>query len=196
MTLPEEGVGFLTWDEFDRFRDAVHKTRRLIPWLRVAGYIKLGDHDELKQRSTERPLGVPPTWLAAEEITSLLSEINRWPELEDVASHGYEFALQLTKEVETADARWPQEDRSHAVRIMRCQACDRLSLRYYPPKHADDRIVVKCREKDCRAVMDEDMFAFTAELIESENNARRLGNSGSSRATSTPSQTNHLQVGA
>tara|TARA_R110002020_G_scaffold335482_2_gene550618 strand:- start:302 stop:898 length:597 start_codon:yes stop_codon:yes gene_type:complete len=194
--LPEDGVGYLTWDEFERFRNAVAKTRRLVPWLRIAGYIRNGDHDEMKHRSTDRPLGLPPTWLAAEEITSLLNEINQWPELEDVATYGHEFAWQLTHEVETADARWPQEDRSHQVRIMRCNACDRLSLRYHPPKQEGERITVRCREKDCRAVMDEDMFTFAAALIESENNAKRLGNSRGSAHGGGEIQADGLPVGA
>jgi hypothetical protein len=194
--LPDDGVGYLTWDEFERFRSAVHKTRRLVPWLRIAGYISTGDHDEMKHRSVERPLGLPATWLAAEEITSLLNEINQWAELEDVATYGHEFAWQLTKEVETADARWPQEDKSHTVKIMRCGACDRLSLRYHPPRSEGERITVRCREKDCRAVMDEDMFSFAAALIESENNAKRLGNARRGPESGSKVQTDGLQVGA
>ena len=191
---PEDGIGYMTWEQFERFRDAVNDSRRLIPWLRVAGYIRSGDHDELKHRSTDRPLGLPPTWLAAEEITNLLQEINQWPELEDVATHGSEFAFMLTKEVETAAARWPLEDKSHSIQYMRCQACQLMTLRYYPPKTAKDRITVKC--KTCRAVMDEDMFSFAAALIESENNARRLGHDRRGRDESAPSETDNLPVGA
>lgn len=192
----EDGIGYLTWDEFERFRRAVDETRRLIPWLRVAGYIRSGDHDELKHRSTDRPLGLPPTWIAAEEISNLLQEINQWHELEDVAVHGADFAMQLTKEVETARGRWPYEERSHKIQYMRCQACNMFTLRYHPPRTADERITVKCSTKTCRAVMDEDMFSFAAALIESENNARRLADRKRRGDKSAPVEEDDLQVGA
>ena len=172
---PDEGVGYLTWEEFERFRNAVNKARYLVPWLRIAGYIRSGDPDELRHRSSDLPLGLPPTWIAAEEITNLLNEINQWPELEDVAVHGSEFALTLTREVETADAKWPMEDRAHKVTYLRCASCDQLTLRYHPPKHPGDDIAVRCRAKECRAVMDGALLAFAVTLIESENNARNTG---------------------
>jgi hypothetical protein len=178
--LAPEGVGFLSWTQFERFRRAVEDARKYVPWLRVAGYIKMGsDPDELMSRSSHRanmPLGIPATWLAAEEIVSLLAEINRWPTLEDVARFGSKFALQLTREVETAAFKWPLSDRAHAVQFFRCQACQQMTLRYYPPRVAGEALVdsvVKCTEKTCRAVVDEVMFTRMALLIEIEQKEKR-----------------------
>lgn len=178
--LASEGVGYLTWDEFDKFRRAVTTARKYVPWLRIAGYIKLGaDPDELMSRSSHRstmPLGLPATWLAAEEIASLLVEINKWPTLEDVAKRGSEFALLITREVETAAAKWPMSDRSHAVKFFRCEACQQMTLRYYPPNFAGETLidsVVKCTDRNCRAVVDELMFARMAVLAEAEELEKR-----------------------
>lgn len=189
-------VGFLTVEMFTRFEWAVHNSRRLVPWLRVAGYIRGGDSDELKHRSTDRPLGLPPTWLAAEEITNLLQEINQWPDLEDVAKKGHEFAIELTKQVETAQARWPFEDKPHRVRYMRCQACDQLTLRWLPPRNDGDRIIVKCSDRECAAVMDEHMFTLATALIESENERRRLGDRKSGGRAGGAVEADDLPVGA
>lgn len=191
-------VGYLTADMFSRFEWAVHNSRRLVPWLRVAGYIRGGDTDELKHRSTDRPLGLPPTWIAAEEITRLLGEINRWAELEDVANdmQGQFFAELLTREVETAGARWPFEDKPHRVKYMRCQACDQMTLRYLPPRDAGDTVLVKCSDRACGAVMDEHMFKLATALIESENELRRLGDRKSGRGVGGEVEADDLPVGA
>lgn len=190
-------VGYLTADMFARFEWAVHNSRRLVPWLRVAGYIRGGDTDELKHRSTDRPLGLPPTWIAAEEIARLLGEINQWPELEDVARdmQGQFFAEELTKQVETAGARWPFEDKPHRVQYMRCTGCNQLTLRWLPPRHELDRISVKCSDRECAAVLDEDMFTRAAVLIEGEN-ARRLGDRKSGGRKGGPLEADDLPVGA
>lgn len=168
----EDGIGYLTWDEFERFRRAVVTTRRLIPWLRVAGYVRSGDPDELRHRSVDRPLGLPPTWLAAEEIAGLMQEINQWPELEDVAAQGSEFALHLTREVETADARWPTQDRPHKIQYLVCESCQQMTLKFYPPRGADEPINVKCTDRICGAVMDQVMFTRYAVMVEAENAER------------------------
>jgi hypothetical protein len=173
--LASEGIGFLTWDQFDRFRRAMENSRKYIPWLRVAGYITSGsDPDEFRVSGghrTDIPLGLPATWLAAEEIASLLEEVGKWATHEDVATFGHEFALQLTSEVETAVARWPLSDRTHKVKFFRCMSCDQATLKFYPPTIHGSVIrdtAIKCTDKACRAVMDEIMFARMAVLIEAE----------------------------
>lgn len=200
------GVGYLTWAEFDRFRNAVDNARQYVPWLRVAGYIKIGaDPDEWFNKTSHRvnmPLGLPPAWLAAEEITSLLGEINQWPDLEDVAKKGSEFALLLTREVETAMARWPMSDRAHAVKFFRCQACNQMTLRYYPPRFVGEALidsVVKCTDKTCRAIVDETMFtrmAVIAEMEEKEKRERvkRLASGKRSAGESEPESGDDLPV--
>lgn len=202
----EGGVGYLTFDEFDRLRRATEDARKYIPWLRIAGYLRgASDPDELRGPNTmsHPPLGLPATWLAAEEISNLMVEINKWSTLEDVAKRGAEIGMLLVKEVETAVARWPIEPRSRAVRFFRCTACDKATLRYFPPKRVGEVLidsVVKCTDKECRNVIDELMFARMALLTELEEKekrerSRRLG-AGSGRTGQGEQVEGHgLQVG-
>jgi hypothetical protein len=184
---PAEGsVGYLTWDEFDRLRRADDNARKYVPWLRVAGYLRSGtDPDEFRSRSvmSHPPLGLPATWLAAEEITRLSYELNQWATLEDAAHDdwGSVVADEYTREVETSIVKWPIADRSRGVRFIRCYACQQLTLRYFPPTFAGERLVdstVKCTEKSCRAVVSEIDFARMAVLVEQEwellNGKRRV----------------------
>lgn len=193
-------VGYLTWEQWDRFTRAVHTTRTLVPWLRVAGYIRSGETTERVHASREGHIGLPPTWIAAEEITRLLQEINQWPDLEDAANdeYGAWVAWEFTRETETANARWPIADRAHRIRVMRCTACDALTLRYHPPRYDGDRVVVRCSDRSCGAYLDEDMFARAVVLIESENKEReqrRLDQARRSRGRDRKIPENDLQVG-
>lgn len=190
--MTHEDVGFLTWNEWERFTRAVHESRRLVPWLRVAGYLRGGDADELRHRTSDRPLGLPPTWIAAEEISNLLIEINQFRELEDVALRAPEFAVALTREVETAAARWPYEDRPHRVQFVRCHECHRMALRMLPPR--DGVVEIRCSE--CRAVMDEATFAYTVYLMEAEERERRLGDRGGGGGKGREVEADDLSVGA
>jgi hypothetical protein len=184
---PDAGtVGYLTFDQFDRLRRADENARKYVPWLRVAGYLRSGtDPDEFRSRSamSHPPLGLPATWLAAEEISRLSYELNGWPTLEDACRDdwGAVVAEQYTREVETAAAKWPISDRSRAVRFIRCYVCQQLTLRYFPPTFAGERLIdstVKCTEKSCRAVVGEVDFARMALLVEQEwelrNGKRRV----------------------
>lgn len=173
-------VGYLTWNEFDRFRRADDNARKYVPWLRVAGYLKSGsDPDEFRGRSvmSHPPLGLPSTWLAAEEITRLSYEINAWPTHEAIAHdlEGSELALLFTREVETAAAKWPIADRPRSVKFFRCTSCQQPTLRYYPPSldgvYVRDS-AVKCSNRECRAVIDEQMFMRMALIEEAEARAR------------------------
>lgn len=204
LTDPEEGfVGMLTQSEYDRFSRAIDTARTHLSWWRIAGHLKTGDTDELHIRSSDPAIPLPATWLAAEEITNLLHEINQWATLTDVATHGYEFALLITREVETAAHKWPMSDRPHKVRFLRCRACQQVTLKYYPPRLASKShsqstpvpvydpqtpagmvaltdmidVMVKCTNPDCRAVEDPKNFAHDAALIMEENEIakRRLG---------------------
>ena len=129
------GVGYLTWDEWDRLTKAWVTAIKHLPWWWVAGHIRGGDADELRTRSTEHSLPMPATWLAAHEITRLMQELNQWPELEDAAHdvYGSDIVKLLTREVQTAAAKWPISDRAHKVKHFRCQACQQLTLKYLPP---------------------------------------------------------------
>ena len=192
-----ETVGYLTWVEFERFRWAINDAPRLVWWLRVAGYIRGGDADELKHRTTDHPLGVPPTWLAAEEITRLMHELNTFPEIEDAANdeYGAWVAQQFTREVRTANAKWPFEDRPHNVQHLRCATCGYMSLKYNPPGSPGADVTVKCKETRCGAVMDEKTFRAAVVLIEAENNARRLGDRKGSREVGEPVESDGVRLG-
>lgn len=198
---PADGmVGYMTWKDFDRLRWAVTNALKHVAWWRVAGHIRSGDPDEGRRhqkRSTSAPLPLPAPWLAAHEITRLLEELNRFPDLEDAANdmEGYALARLLIREVETACAKWPIDDRPHRVRFFRCLACDRQSLKYFPPKVgnregisrvevayriADGTVTtvdlmnttVRCTEKDCGAVLDETMWRRAVAMVEAEWEAR------------------------
>lgn len=195
---PSEGsVGYLTWEEFNRLGWAVQNAMKHVSWWRVCGHVRSGDPDERIHRSREHALPLPAAWLAATEVSRLLGELNRWPELEDAAAdmEGQWFCLELIREVETAMARWPIEDRPHRVQFIRCMACDRLTLKYFPPSSnsRDDattaiasirvgdelrpvelrNTVVKCTERDCGAVLDEGMWLFAVALKEAEELERK-----------------------
>lgn len=214
------GVGFLTFDEFERLTKAVSNARSHVAWWRIAGHIRLGDPEEHQTRSSDPTLPLPATWLAAEEIGNLLVEMQKWRTLEDAASHGPEIAMQLVREVETAMAKWPMSDRAHKVRYLRCRACQQQTLKYFPPRltgpsnaqmttvqvrvgrefHALDvlDVNVKCTNKECRAVEDPAMFERDALLIklEAERAAgKRLDSAGRSAAKSRPLTFDHLPVG-
>lgn len=177
-----ENVGYLTWGEFDRFRVAVHRSLQIVPWLRAVGYVQ-GEVNEIRSPSSDRPLGIPPTWLAAEEISRLSTELRYWPDLEDAANdtYGKSIALQFTREVETAMARWPIEDKPHKVRHVRCQGCSGETIRYSPPRYESEPVTIACTE--CARTYTEEEFATLVQLLTAEikrtegsiGRTRRLG---------------------
>lgn len=177
-----ENVGYLTWAEWDRFNAAVHRSLIIVPWLHAAGYIK-GEVNEIRSPSSDHPLGLPPTWLAAEEIRRLSGELRYWANLEDVANDvdGADTARLFTREVETASARWPIEDKSHKVRHLRCQSCMGETIRYDPPRYESDEVKIGCTE--CSRTYTDEEFTELVELLTAEmkraevkvGGARRLG---------------------
>jgi hypothetical protein len=157
----------------------VDKSLIVVPWFRVAGYIK-GTVEEVRSPSADSSINLPPTWLAAEEITRLSRELRYWTDLEDVANddYGKDIAMQFTREVETALARWPIEDKPHAVRHVRCQECAGETIRYRPPQFDGDNVHIACTE--CRAEITEEKFTDLMTLLIEEGKkhiggTRRLG---------------------
>jgi hypothetical protein len=193
--MTEGDVGYLSEEQFNRFGWAMHHSRDLVSWLRVAGYIKSADADVTVATTRDGHIGLPPTWLAADAISRLLYELNGFRELEDAANdiHGADLASVFTREVETARARWPYEDRPHYVQWIRCPACSHMSLRYHPPRFDGDRITVKCML--CQHVAEEDTFSAAAMLQEREL-AGRLGDDEASVGEDSAQSTNDLPVGA
>lgn len=203
------GVGYLTWDQWDRLLRAWQTAYKNLPWWWVAGHVRGGTAEDAKRRSTEQSLPLPATWLAAHEITRLMQELNRWPEIEDAVSDidGYGFALLLIREVETAAAKWPASDRTHRVSHFRCEACQQLTLKYYPPNvgHRQDApmvdvkyrvaaglhglrdselmdVVVRCKNAECGAVMSSSRFEIAVKLIEFEEKQREQRRLAASKA--------------
>lgn len=162
-----ENVGYLTWDEFDRFRTAVHQSLTVVAWFRVAGYIK-GQQEEVRATSSNYPLGLPPTWIAAEDITRLSQELRFWTDLEDAAAddYGCVVAMQFTRAVETALAKWPIEDKPHKVRHIRCQVCAGETIKYEPPRNMWHPVRIICTE--CGHELTEDEFKILMELVTAE----------------------------
>lgn len=179
-----ENVGYLTWDEFDRFQKAVHNSQTVVPWFRVAGYIK-GGIEEVRAPSSNHPLGLSPTWLAAEEISRLSGELRYWANLEDIANDdiGAIAARDFTREVETAMARWPIEDKPRKVRHIRCQKCAGETIRFTPPVGIWQPVKIACTEPECGREYTEDEFKTLVELVNAEitrtekaiGSARRMG---------------------
>lgn len=177
-----EQIGYLTYEEFHRFRRAVDRSLIAVPWFRVAGYIK-GAVEEVRAPSSNHPLGIPPTWLAAEEIERLSTELRYWANLEDAANdtYGADTARAFTREVETALARWPIEDKPRRVRHIRCQQCAGETIRYRPPEFNGDHVHIACTE--CHHQLTEEEFTTLLELVTAEmkrtgasiGRARRLG---------------------
>jgi hypothetical protein len=214
-------IGLLTWDEFDKFTRAIDNARTHIGWWRIAGHLRARDSDELHVRSADPTIPLPGTWLAAEEISNLLQEINQWETLEDVAKFGHEFALLITREVETAMAKWPMSDRPHKVKFLRCRVCQLVTLKYYPPKlttpsHRDampvtvydpatrhegvtvtDVIDVTVKCTNCHAVEDSANFSIDAALIHQENEIakQRLGNGKRRASEGEPGSVDGVPVG-
>jgi ribosomal protein S27E len=173
--MDDESVGYLTADQFNRFGWAMHHSRDLVSWLRVAGYIKSADADVTVATTRDGHIGLPPTWLAADAISRLLYELNGFRELEDAANdiHGADLAVIFTREVETGRARWPYEDRPHYVKYMNCPECHHASLRYSPPRSEGERINVRCML--CAATVGEDVFTVMAILGAKAEETREAG---------------------
>lgn len=157
---------------------AMREGRRYVPWLRAAGNLRGGDPDELRGHSKPGPGWVlPATWVAAEEISRIMGELNRWPELEDALfdPEGVEWCDALVFEVRVAVKRWPLEEKPHRIRTVRCPGCGQMTLRYLPAMlHAGQvlDVVVRCNFEDCRTELSESSFAELTMLLIAEQEAR------------------------
>jgi len=202
---PSEGaVGYMSWHDFNRLEWAVHNALKHIPWWRVCGNINSRDPLEGAKgkpvKKDAHPLPLPAPWIAAEDISRLLGELNRWPELSDAANDldGEYFARLLTREVETSVAKWPLSDRPHKIRYYRCQSCDQLTLKYFPPSLPSgdesttitwrrrfdaktDQVFsaevrpaqVRCTDKACRAIMGELQWEIAARVAAQEHEEQK-----------------------
>ena len=86
--------------------------------------------------------------------------------------------------------------------FFRCTACQKLTLRYYPPTFHGTELIdstVKCTDPACRNIIDELMFSRMALVIEAEQKekverARQLDKSYRSSRKSEPVKENDLPV--
>lgn len=164
----EEGVGYLSMFEYNRFVWAWDKAWQIASWLYRAG--QLNSASETNQRvaiSTSASVNLASTWIAADEISSFLSELNGYYTPEEVVNHheGAYWARELGRAVSTADRKWPQEDKPHRVKSMRCGGCQQLTLTYRPPRFERDSIMVDC---SCGYRMTEQQWGWRVAILEAE----------------------------
>lgn len=164
----EGEFGYLTTAQWRAFRWAVSYSLAVVPWLYAAGNYSINDPDEARTRSADVQLGMPATMIAAIEIERLSKELGQWANLEDIANdvYGWEIAVLFTREVQTAAARWPIEEKPHKVEHIRCQKCGYLALEYTPPEEGGADSSVTCGE--CHAVTSGEEFALLAALFARE----------------------------
>lgn len=178
--LAAEGVGYLDMRDYKRAQwayDQSHPASTFMKWLKVAGYVSFDAEDVRVQSSGGGHINIPATKLAWEEITRLSGELNKWPGVDEAAcdQFGAFLLTELGREVSTAAARWPMEDRPHKIEAMRCGGCGMLTLTYRPPRWEGDQIRVDC---NCGYVLEDDGFAWAVTMIEKEEHERRLGERG------------------
>lgn len=163
-----EGVGYLDMREYNRFVWAWAKGGEIASWLYSAGNLNTtGETDVRVDSSATASINLPATWLAADEITRILQQLNRFPEPEDAANDkiGASLALDLGRAVSAADHNWPREQKPHLVTHMRCGGCEQLTLKFRPPRWAGDKIRVDCW---CGYELTEAEFALAAEIIKND----------------------------
>lgn len=176
--LAAEGVGYLEMRDYNRARwawEQSHPASPFMAWLKIAGYVSFTAEDVRVQSSSEGHIGIPATKLAHDEIQRIAGELYRQFGELDKAAHdkfGASLLIDLGREVSTAAARWPMEDKPHKVEAMRCGGCGMLTLTYRPPRWEGDNVRVDC---PCGYVLEDDGFAWAVTMIEKEEHERRLG---------------------
>lgn len=161
-------VGYLEMRDFNRFVWAWAEGARITTWLYSAGNLNSTSETDVRvDSSTTASINLPATWLAADEISRLLQQLNRFPTPEDAANDkiGASLAIDLGKAVATADYRWPREEKPHYVHHMACGGCEQLTLTFRPPRWAGDKIKVDCW---CGYELTEAEFALAALIIEND----------------------------
>ena len=163
-----DGVGYLDARDYSRFVWAWEKAPRLASWLYSAGKLNSVAETDIRVDSSSAP-GTPleSTWLAADEITSHLHALNRFPDETAAAMdiEGHRHAAELGKCVSIADRRWPMEERPHPIRHMRCGGCEKLTLTYRPPRFQYDTVIVDCM---CGYRLTEDEWSWATLMVEAE----------------------------
>lgn len=173
--LASEGVGYLDMREFNKARWAFEQSHPASPfmlWLRDAGHVSFTVEDVRVSGSNDQAIPIPATKLAWEEITRISTELNQWPGVEEAAcdKFGASLLLDLGREVGTAWARWPMEDKPRKIRELICGECEQMSLVVMPPRFEGDESIVKC---DCGYEMTKEEFDQLVEMFDKEDRARK-----------------------
>lgn len=75
-----------------------------------------------------------------------------------------DMLAELSREISTAKARWPVEERYHHV-PMPCPYCQRRTLMYVPPAEFQDAALVMCENTDCGRMWVGDSWTRTVEIV-------------------------------
>lgn len=79
-------------------------------------------------------------------------------------SWAVEMSAEVNREVSTAKARWPIEERVHHV-PMPCPYCGRRALVYSPPSQYQCSAMVTCENQDCGRIWLDDSWTKTVALV-------------------------------
>ncbi len=90
----------------------------------------------------------------------------------------WEVARDFTREVETALARWPIEDKAHKVRHVRCQECVGETIQYTPPAFQGDETRIVCTECGHRLTDDEFTILLVLVTEEMKRTEKAIGSAG------------------
>lgn len=120
--------------------------------------------------STEPSIPIPASVLAAHDLGAYVGDWYRYwgTELRDIVTSpdGARAAVELYREVQRVQRKWPAVDRAHRVPYVKCRACKKLGLVYKPPLEYRGDIVVQCRF--CHAVEPYELMLLDAMVLEQE----------------------------
>lgn len=172
--LAAEGVGYLDMREYNRARWAWEQSHPAAPfmlWLKVAGHVNFSPDNIRVASSTSPGIPIPATSLAFAEITRLADYLyEQFGDVETAAQDKYGGApvlLDLAREVSTAYARWPIEEKPHRVNVIPCPGCNMLTLMYRPPVEKNDAVTITCLAQ-CGTTITGQQFADMCDLMEQE----------------------------
>lgn len=71
-------------------------------------------------------------------------------------------AIYFIRETRTASIAHPSAETEHAIPRTRCPRCQKRSLKWKPPAHFLDLVVVACRDDSCGFIADQTSFETLA----------------------------------
>lgn len=82
--------------------------------------------------------------------------------------HAAGEAVRFVRQMQTALAHYPLEEKARPVRYVRCRTCDQQSLRWRPPLEFEDAITIECSNPNCGNVWDPAMVQFDLRVMAQE----------------------------